>query len=160
MKSQPLITQYQKLNWLIQQANALDADQIELRAHWARYICVLSSGFLENALKEVFSRYARSCSNVSVSNFVESQLSAIQNPKAGKFIEIARAFNNVWVSDLEAFMSIDGRKDAIDAIISNRHLIAHGKDAGITLVRVKDYLAKSVQVIEHLENACGLGEPT
>lgn len=156
MKSQILISQHQKLSWLIDQANTLDANQVELRAHWARYICVLSSGFLENALRDVFSRYAKACSNSSVSNFVETQLAGVQNPKSGKFVEIARAFNGTWVADLEDFLSVDGRREAIDAIISNRHLIAHGKDAGITLVRVKDYLAKSVQVIEHLENACGI----
>jgi predicted nucleic-acid-binding protein len=119
---------------------------------------VLSSGFLENALRDVFSRYARACSNPEVADFVDSRLSAIQNPKASKFVETAGAFNKVWVVDLETFISAEGRKETIDAIISNRHLIAHGKDAGITLVSVKDYLAKSVQVIEHLENTCGLEE--
>lgn len=158
MNSKSLVMQHQKLTWLIQQAAMLDADKLELQSHWARYICVLASGFLENALKDVFSRYARASSNPLVANFVDTQLASVQNPKSSKFVEVAGAFNKNWVQDLEDFLSLDGRKDAIDSIISNRHLIAHGKDAGITLARVKDYLAKSVQVIEHLEGACGVAD--
>ena len=49
----------------------------------------------------------------------------------------------------------DGNKEAIDAIISNRNLIAHGENSNITLVQLKDYLTKSVRVIEVIENQCG-----
>ncbi len=42
---------------------------------------------------------------------------------------------------LEAFALTDGRGDAIDSIMNNRHLIAHGKssDSRITLVQVQDF---------------------
>ena len=53
-------------------------------------------------------------------------------------------------------MDEEGRKDAIDSIMANRHLIAHGKNSGISLVRVKDYLEKSIEVIEFIENQCGM----
>ena len=74
MKLHSLASQHQKLRWLIAQANSLGAEQLELRAHWARYICVLSSGFLENALKEVYASYARSCSSPGVADYVESEV--------------------------------------------------------------------------------------
>jgi len=47
-------------------------------------------------------------------------------------------------------------RDAIDAIMANRHLIAHGKDSGISLVRVEQYLKKSIEVVEFIETQCGL----
>jgi hypothetical protein len=47
-------------------------------------------------------------------------------------------------------------EDAIDAIMSNRHLVAHGKDSGISLARVSVYLRKSVEVIEFIEKQCQL----
>ena len=53
-------------------------------------------------------------------------------------------------------MEDNGRKDAIDSIMSNRHLIAHGKDSTISLVRVSEYLKKSVEVVEFLEHQCGI----
>jgi RiboL-PSP-HEPN len=156
MRSRPLISQQQRLEWLMNQASIFPSDQLELQAHWARYLCVLTAGFLENALSEVYSRYAKASANVEVSNFVEAVLEKIQNPKASRFLDTARAFDRAWEDDLKIFMSENGRKDAIDAIMANRHLIAHGKDSGISLVRVKDYLSKSIEVIEFIEVQCGL----
>jgi len=140
----------------MKQASVFQSDQLELQAHWARYLCVLAAGFLENALAEIYSTYAKSCASPSVSNFVESVLAKIQNPKANKFVDTARAFDPRWVDNLTTFLLNEGRKDAIDAVMSNRHLIAHGKDSGISLARVKDYVKKSIEVIEFIEVQCGL----
>lgn len=156
MKSRVLVSQQQRLEWLMKQASVFQSDQLELQAHWARYLCVLAAGFLENALAEIYSTYAKSCASPSVSNFVESVLAKIQNPKANKFVDTARAFDPRWVDNLTTFLLNEGRKDAIDAVMSNRHLIAHGKDSGISLARVKDYVKKSIEVIEFIEVQCGL----
>ena len=55
---------------------------------------------------------------------------------------------------LDEFLSEAGRKEAIDGIMSQRHQIAHGRDAGITVARVTAYLTKSVEVIEFVEDQC------
>jgi len=156
VKSRPLVSQKQRLDWLINEASNFQGDQLELQAHWARYLCVLAAGFLENALSEVYSRYAKASANAQVSNYVEAMLGKIQNPKSGKFLETARAFDRFWEKNLAEFIEADGRKDAIDAIMANRHLIAHGKDSGISLVRVEEYLKKSIEVVEFIEAQCGL----
>lgn len=156
MKLRPLISQKQRLDWLIGEASRFQGDQLELQAHWARYLCVLAAGFLENALSEVYSKYAKTSANPQVSNYVESVLGKIQNPKSKKFLETSRAFDRSWEESLSTFIDTDGRKDAIDAIMSNRHLIAHGKDSGISLVRVKEYLKKGIEVIEFIEAQCGI----
>jgi len=156
MHSRTLFSQHQRLTWLLDQAKHFHSEQFELQAHWARYLCVLAAGFIENALADVYSRYARSSANPSISNFVEATLGKIQNPKSSRFLETARAFNKDWEETLRDFLDMDGRREAIDSIMANRHLIAHGKDSGISLVRVSDYLVKSVQVIEFIENQCGL----
>jgi hypothetical protein len=46
------------------------------------------------------------------------------------------------------------RKDAIDSIMANRHQIAHGKDVGITVARVKEYLEKVVEIVDFIEVQC------
>lgn len=91
-----------------------------------------------------------------MANFVEATLARVQNPKANRFVETARAFDPAWIDSLTAFLDEEGRRDAIDAIMSNRHLIAHGKDSGISLVRVKEYLKKSVEVVEFIELQCAV----
>lgn len=138
------------------QARNLDA--FEMQAHWSRYVCVLVAGFLENAHLELFGRYARSCSSPDVGRYVEATLKRIRNPKAGRFLETARAFNPAWEPPLKEFLEDNGRKDAIDSVMANRHLIAHGKDCDISLVRVTDYLSKCVEVLDFIEAQCQLSD--
>lgn len=141
MKSRPLLSQLDRLRWLLSQAKTFGEDQVELRSHWARYLCVLASGFLENALRETYGAYARSCSNSFVANFVESRLRQIQNPKAARFLETAGAFSSEWRDKLQEVLDDDGNGAAIDAIVTNRNSISHGKDSDITLARLNDYPA-------------------
>jgi hypothetical protein len=156
VKSRQLTSQHQRINWLIGHATAIDPNQLEVQAHWARYLCILAAGLLENAIADVYSSYAKSCSSPSISSFVEATLSRIQNPKSTRFLETAKSFDQSWTEGLTNFLEQDGRKEAIDAIMSNRHLIAHGKDSNISLARVKEYLAKSIEVIEYIERQCRL----
>ena len=120
-------SQRQKLAWLLDQAKQFNNSD-ELQAHWARYLCVFTAGFIENALANVCSAYARSIASPEISNYVEATLRKIQNPKSQRFLETARAFNTDWDKSLSEFLDKYGRKEAIDSIMTNRHLIAHGKD--------------------------------
>lgn len=156
MKNTSLVRQLQRLNWLIDNTRRAGGDQLELQAHWGRYLCVLVAGFLENAIGEIYSEYARRAASEPVAKYVASVVLRIQNPRAQRFIDTAKSFKPEWGEELEQFLSENGRKDAIDAIMANRHLIAHGQDAGITVVRVKDYLEKCVQALEFIETQCGL----
>jgi hypothetical protein len=156
MKIISLVRQKQKIEWLINQAKTFDGNQLELQSHWARYLCVLVAGFLENAISEVYSCYVQECSNEQVANYVESVLNRIQNPKSQKFLETARSFNRDWESNLNTYIEQNGRKDAIDSVMANRHLIAHGKDSGIALARLDQYFKKSLEVIDYIEGQCGI----
>lgn len=156
MKIISLVRQKQRIEWLINQAKTFDGDQLELQSHWARYLCVLVAGFLENAISEVYSSYVKKCSNEQVANYVEAVLGRIQNPKAQKFLETARSFNRDWELSLNDYIEQNGRKDAIDSVMTNRHLIAHGKDSGITLARLDQYFKKGVEVIDYIEGQCGI----
>jgi hypothetical protein len=129
---------------------------MEAQSHWAKYLCVLSAGFLENAIQEIYGLYCSNCANQNVASFVVKALARIQNPKTSAFLEVAGSFKEKWRYDLEKFIDDGGRKEAINSIMSNRHLIAHGKDTSISLARIKEYLSKSVEVIEFIEDQCNL----
>jgi RiboL-PSP-HEPN len=88
-------------------------------------------------------------------NSIGARLASVQNPNAQRFLEIVGAFDDTWRINLESFLAENGRKDAIDSIMANRNQIVHGKDSGITLVRVNQYLEKCVEVIDFLEAQCG-----
>lgn len=156
MNNQEVSRQQTKIISLLARVNEACGDNIELRADWAKYICVCSAGLLENSIKLIYSEYARKKVAKPVANFVESKLSTIRNPKFEKFCETAAAFNESWVEEIVAFAGSDGRGDAIDTIMGNRHLIAHGKgsNSNITIRQIQDYLKKSIEVLEFIEMQC------
>lgn len=124
----------------------------EVMSHWAKYLCVLCSGFFENAIYEIYSEFSK-MSPEPVANFVASTLEGIQNPKTEKFIEVAGKFKKSWAAELESFLlEHDGeRKEAINSIIGIRHLVAHAKDTGITVGVLRGYFSKALEVIEFIE---------
>jgi hypothetical protein len=75
--------------------------------------------------------YAEFCANAAseaVANFASRSLRKIQNPKTSRFIEISAYFDKTWSERLSEFAGENGRREAIDSIMANRHLIAHGKN--------------------------------
>ena len=156
MHSRKLNSQLQRLRSLIERTAAASDWDLELQGHWGRYLCILVAGFLENAIGETYAEFAHNSGSEPVANFVAGRVLKIQNPKAQRFIETAGAFKVEWAVDLEAFLDREGRRDAIDAIMNNRNLIAHGENAGISVVRVKEYLDRCIEVVEFMENQCGL----
>ena len=91
-----LVRRLQVLESLINKANGATAGDLELQAHWAKYLCVIVAGFLEAALREVYVAFTQKSASPQVAAFAISTLSGIQNPKAHRFIEIAKAFKSEW----------------------------------------------------------------
>jgi hypothetical protein len=154
MRNPNLTSQLQSLNALFVSTAAACGSDIEMRAHWAKYLCVLCSGFLENAIFEVYVEYSRRSSSPHVARFVSKMLEKIQNPRPAKFIDTANDFKGDWRDPLESYLKSDGRGEAINAIMTNRHRIAHGESSQITLSQLREYLDRAVEVVEFIEAQC------
>ncbi len=102
-------------------------------------------------MSEIYIEFVRNAASEPVVNYASVMLRKIQNPKTNRFIEIARCFKRSWGEQLEVYVNEEGRKEAIDSIMANRHLIAHGKYSGITIVRLRQWLDKSVDVLDYVE---------
>ncbi len=81
-------------------------------------------------------------------------LSKIQNANSAKLSETAYNFKGIWGDQLERYLNDDGRREAIDSIVATRHAIAHGKNTGITLMRLRDYYRRAVAVMQYIEDQC------
>lgn len=162
MRNLELLRQSEAVSMLIQRTGVATWDDIQLQGHWGRYLCVLAAGLLENSLKAIYSDFVRGSASPQVANFATSMLENIQNPKAQRFVETARAFNPEWARDLEAFLDSESgvRKDAIDSIMNNRHQIAHGRNTSISVARVREYLRRAIEVIDYVETQCLGSLPT
>lgn len=133
---------------------ATDTDP-ELQAHWARYLCILVSGFIENSIELLYSEYARRTSDPAVHRYVSRQLGWVTNPNEQAILQIAGSFSNDWQLELQAYLDSDGRKEAINGIINTRNQIAHGRDTGISIVILKEYFTKAISVIDFIETQLG-----
>lgn len=157
MKQAELARQHAILKGLIKRAgHDPSTKQIEMLGHWGRYLCVLTAGFMENVVRLTYSAYVGRTGSAQNARFAQGVLERIQNPKAGRLIEIAAAFDPAWGTALEAFLDDNFRGDAVNAIMSNRHLIAHGKNSSISLASVDQYLSRIVEIAEFLEAQCAL----
>lgn len=156
MKNTSLVRQYQALQSLIQRTDKATWQDIELQGHWGKYLCVLAAGLLENSIRDIYGEFIRNSSSPQVSKYAEGALRNIYTPKASRFLEVTEAFSEKWGESLKNYLdSGQGeRRDAIDSIMNNRHLIAHGKNTSISVVRVKNYLEKAVEVIDFIEAQC------
>ena len=106
---------------------------------------------MENAIANVYGDFVKTSASKSVSDFASKHLEKVRNPKAEKFLEIARSFNPTWAEDLGRFMSEDNRKDALDSIMNNRNLIAHGRSTSISIGRVNEYFLKCIELVDFIE---------
>lgn len=159
MRQAELARQHAELRSLIRRIGhnpLLREGELELHSHWAKYLCILTAGFLENSLRLSFAAYVRKQAAPRVADFVDSRLARIQNPKAQNVMDLSRAFDAAWAKELEKFLDDDNRRDAIDSIMNNRHQIAHGRHSSITVARVDQYLRRIADVVTFLERQLGL----
>jgi hypothetical protein len=150
MKNAEISRQIQSLDALMKKATSSTKD-VELLSHWARYFCVRVAGVIENGVAEIFSEFVVRTSARQVGNYASSRLRTVQNPNTEKIITIAQSFDAHWASALIKYLEENGRKDAIDSVMNNRHQIAHGKDVGVTVASVREYFVKSIEVLEFIE---------
>lgn len=149
--------QINRINNLITKAKTFEPDD-ELKSHLAKYICVLCSGFIENAVYHVFSDIAtRHCPQSIVLTYTKTHLYKLQNTNTLKIKEIAKSFNaNWWDNGLKDYLQEDNRGAAIDYILKERHNIAHGRSSEITIDKLDEYLNKTTQVIKYIETNIGV----
>jgi len=144
---------YQKrLDHLFEKISAFP-DDIELQSHWARYLCILVSGFLETSVKAIYSQYASEKAAPNVANYVTRRLERFTNPNMEDILILTGMFNEEWRKQLES--TTEGElRDAVDSIVANRNQIAHGANVGISFVTIKNYYKSVVKVVNRIESTC------
>lgn len=151
MRNGELSRQLQRIENLFQRTAQAANNDIEIQAHWAKYLCILCAGFLENSITAVFSDYVRGKAAPPVANYAITSLERIQNPKTQRFLEVAAAFDRSWEAELRKFVALENRGEAVDSIMNNRHQIAHGKQSGITITQLRNWFEKSLEIVDFLE---------
>lgn len=147
MKSQVSIKD--ALDATFARAKKIDPSEIELRADFARHLCVLVSGFLDQTIKNYTTEYVRKRSNPAVANYVVKSIQNLTNLKSEKLKQHVLSFDTTWQAQVDGLVA-DERKDAINSLVTLRHGIAHGQPDDVTLVRVENYYKEIVKVVDGL----------
>ncbi len=156
MRNHDITRQINRIRELVQRVDQACGGDLELQAHWARYVCVLTSGLIENSARASYTDFAGRAASAPVAKHTASVLTELRNPKTERLLTLAGRFKNEWRIELEVFATENGRREAVDAIMSNRHLIAHGQghNSNLSLATVEGYFVKSVEVLEFIEGQC------
>lgn len=149
MKNKRIVGHKQKLDALFAKTKDLGEDA-ELIAHWSRYLCVLVSGFVEASVRTLIADYTSSRSAPEIAHFVGSKLKMFTNAKTNKILDLVAEFGNEYKEELAKALT-EEIKDAVDSVVGNRHLIAHGNDVGIGIATMKNYYSSVVKAVEELE---------
>jgi hypothetical protein len=153
MSIREVVSYQNRLDNLFAQFRDFPPDNDTLRAHWPRYLCILTSGYLETSVRAILVVYAQEKSSPLVMNYVSKQLESLQNPKMEKICNLLGSFNSEWEGHLRA--NTEGElKDAVDSIVANRNNIAHGRDTGISYATVHEYYQSVKDVVALIEDLC------
>ncbi len=102
------------------------------RHHFTRYLCVLTSGFLEASVHSVYNYYIDTHLRPTLSpaqlKKLHNQVGRLYNFNRKNLLSLTRAVNAPWERHLVS--TLHGNMEyAIDTVISYRNLIAHGKNS-------------------------------
>lgn len=122
----------------------------ETQSHMSKYLCVQSSGYLENVVKSLVESYLDKSCPRPVAQYVQKKLSMLTNLEYEKLCSFLESFDSSWK---EKFCDqiTDEQKAALNSIVSQRNAIAHGNPSSITYRSIKDYFIELESVISILE---------
>lgn len=120
----------------------------ELLAHYARYLCVLVSGFAEQSVKELASHYCKKRASDPVHRYVRGQLSLLRNVDLEKLRKLVQAFSTEWWQQIEN--ELGDELQAFVSVASTRNNVSHGGDSGITMNVVGQYFEQISRVLTRL----------
>lgn len=148
MTNQELSSQKQKIDSLFVVASTFT--DAEIQSHWAKYICVLASGFLENSVRTLVGQYVNKKTQKPIANFVVGNINTFRNPKMESILQVVGRFDGTWREKLEKNLTSE-MSTAVTSIVANKNLIAHGKSVGLTCATMKGYFKDAVKFVELLE---------
>jgi len=151
---QEIDAQRKRIDALFEKTRELSSDP-ELLSHWAKYLCVLVCGFLENSVELCLAEYCRRRGDENINNFVSAELRSFQNPRMGKILDLFGSFSKTWAEEMKN--DVSGQiSDAVNSIVANRHLIAHGGTSQLSMSSLRAYYSDVLRAVEVMRRICGV----
>lgn len=152
MSKSKLAVDRKKLNYLYDEIGNYKGDP-EILSHLTKYLCILSNGYLEEAIRTIYGQYVKKTAHPHVANYVNKNLRYFQNAKSERIVELTYAFSKTWGHELEIYMT-DEMKDGIDSIVEIKNSLAHGGNVGVTYRDLRNYWENASKVLDYIESQC------
>lgn len=126
----------------------------EVQAHWAKYACILISGYIEQSTKEILLGYADGTSARRVQKYLKATWPSSKNMKSSAISEILRSFDDTWETQFQTWVEHGERRKELNETIQWRNDIAHGKEANtnnVTLASVRTKFSVAKELVTFLE---------
>lgn len=146
-----ILREQQRLDALFERVKGVGDD--EVKAHLAKYLCVLVSAFLENSMRIVVLKYVGTRSRENVLNFVNRHVRYVTNLNEEKLKQLLGAFSGDWRIRFESDIS-EEQKAALDSVTNLKNRVAHGKTADVSFVRITNYYQNIRKVVEVVQRIC------
>lgn len=138
-----------KIENVLRRADEAGLDD-EMRSSLSRYACVLASGYVEEGVRLVLSTWSASKSHPTIDAYVNKQLGWFYNAKITRILDLLSHFSIDWRDGFAALLT-DEERDAVNSVVNNKNLIAHGKDVGISNEPMKRYFKACRSAIRKLD---------
>jgi hypothetical protein len=116
----------------------------------AAHACVLLSGVIEGAVREILPAFSDKKSHPGIATYVKHSLKGFANPSPEKLFTLLSQFDPKIETKLTD-QNFEQLRDHIGSIVGNRHLIAHGKNTGITPNRVDEWRKSTVKFCDFVD---------
>jgi hypothetical protein len=137
----------QRITALFKAINGADLSG-ELTSHYARYLCILVSGFVEQSVKELVTEYCRGRSSEPIQRYVGSQLKKLRNIDSEKLKQLVESYSVEWWRDISE--KYPDQLESIGSIATVRNNVSHGGDAGITMSTIRQYFDDACVLMDRL----------
>jgi hypothetical protein len=121
-----------------------------LSSHIAKYLTVTISGIFEEMVKKGIEEYLIN-TNIckEIKNYVNTNVGInFRNPNTPNLKGLLRNFSSEWAEKIK--LVENESTEALDSIVNNKNLIAHGVNCTITYEEIKNYFFRSKSVFNEL----------
>jgi len=122
----------------------------EIRSDYARFLCILVSGWIEKSVASIVLAYAEGKCPRPLQSHLESSLKRLTNVTAERLLSTMGSLDMGWREQLASGLS-DEQTSALNSIVGLRNDIAHGGGGSLSLAGVTGYWNAAQAAVEQFE---------
>ncbi len=126
-------------------------DEPDIQTDYVRYLCVLVTGFLEQAVVRVILNYVDALGDPSLSRYVAETLRRPGSMQVEQILRLVGRFNEDWRTELGEKLTTRHR-EAIGSVYASRNKIAHGEDVDLAYRQIRGDYDLVREAIDFLED--------